>query len=136
MELYLILKHPGILKINEKVEVENNFAFNDVLLIKEFDKKKAGVENDLHVRLVTNSSGIISGKLCEMYNSSKNSGTYPNSLKLADVIPIHKHEETTLLKHYRPLSLLPGVSKVFERKMSNEILNYIEKISVPIYLWI
>ena len=119
------------------MKVENNFAFNDVcideilLLIKEIDKKKAGVENDLPVRLVINSSGIISGKLCEIYNSFKNSGTYPNSLKLAFVIPIHKHEETTLLKYYRPVSLLPVVSKIFVRKMSNKILNYIEKYLSP-----
>ena len=120
------------MKIKEKVKVENNFAFNDVcideifLLIKEIDKKECKT-----FRQVINSSGIISGKLCEIYNSSKNSGTYPNSLKLADVIPNHKHEETTSLKNYRPVSLLPGVSKLFERKMSNEILNYIEKYLSP-----
>ena len=83
------------------------------------------------VRLVINSSGILSDKLCEIYNSSKNCGTFPNSLKLADVIPIHKHKETTLLRNYRPVRLLPVISKIFERKMSNEILNYIEKYLSP-----
>ena len=129
--------HPSVLKIKENVNVENNFAFSDISshdfesMIKDLNQKKASIENDLPVKLLVNSSDIISGKLCEIYNVSKNCEKYPNSMKLADVIPIHKHNETTLLKNYRPVSLLPIVSKIFERKMSNEIITYIEKHLSP-----
>ena len=46
-------------------------------------------------------------------------------------MPIHKKEETTLLKIYRPVSLIPVVSKLFERDMYNQILSYIDKFLSP-----
>ena len=55
----------------------------------------------------------------------------PYSLKVADVTPIHKKEERTLLKNYRPVSLIPIVSKLFERDMYNQILTYINKFLSP-----
>ena len=55
-------------------------------------------------------------------------------MKLADVTPIHKKDETTLLKNYRPVSLIPVVSKLFERQMYNQILSYIDKL-LPTYLF-
>ena len=45
--------------------------------------------------------------------------------------PIHKKEERTLLKNYRPVSLIPIVSKLFQRDMYNQILLYIDKFLSP-----
>ena len=70
------------------------------------------------VKLLVNFGDIICNPLCEIYNNSKDSLQYPNSLKMADVFPIHKENETTLLKNYRPVSLLPVVPKLFERRNS------------------
>ena len=53
------------------------------------------------------------------------------SLKLADVTPIHKKEEKILLKNYRPVSLIPIVSKLVERDMYNQISMYINKYLSP-----
>ena len=50
---------------------------------------------------------------------------------MADVIPIHKKDETTLLKNYRPVSLIPVVSKLFERDMYNQLLKYIDTFMSP-----
>ena len=52
---------------------------------------------------------------------------YPQKLKLADVTPIHKKNETTSMKNYRPVSLIPIVSKLFERDMYKQIISYIDK---------
>ena len=46
---------------------------------------------------------------------------FPNNLKLADVTPVFKKEDASLLKNYRPVSVLPVVSKTYER-----IKNYAE----------
>ena len=51
-------------------------------------------------------------------------------MKLAD-ITLHKKAETTLLKNYRPVNLIPIVSKLFERNMHNQILSYINKFLSP-----
>ena len=57
--------------------------------------------------------------------------TFPETLKYADVVPIYKKEERTKKKKYRPVSLLPIVSKLFERKIYNQILAYINKYLSP-----
>ena len=53
------------------------------------------------------------------------------SLKRANVIPVHKKDERTLMKNDRPVSLLPIVSKLFERNMYTQILTYIDKFLSP-----
>ena len=39
---------------------------------------------------------------------------FPNSLKLADVTPLHKKGRKDLKENHRPVSILPTLSKVFE----------------------
>ena len=69
--------------------------------------------------------------LTKIYNESKADQIFPDSLKLADVAPIHKKEDRTNKENYRPVSLLPVVSKLFERDMYNQINNYIDKFLSP-----
>lgn len=56
---------------------------------------------------------------------------FPDTLKQADVIPIHKKLEKTLKENYRPVSKLPIISKLHERDIYDQILNYIEKYLSP-----
>ena len=58
-------------------------------------------------------------------------GTFSNDLKRADVTPIFKKSDSTTTKNYRPISVLPSVSKVFERLMQKQILTYIEQYLSP-----
>ena len=48
-------------------------------------------------------------------NQSLHSGIFPYKLKIAKIIPIFKKNDNHLLENYRPISLLPSISKVFER---------------------
>ena len=129
--------HPSILKIKENVILENKFKFNDMTSydfkdeIYKLDPNKASTENDIPTKILMGSNEIVSDYLSHIYNKSKNENNYPHSLKLADVTPIHKKEEKTLLKNYRPVSILPVVSKLFERHMFNQILSYIDKFLSP-----
>ena len=65
------------------------------------------------------------------HNPTKNDNSYPRSLKLADVTPIHKKDARTLMKNYRPVSLIPIVSKLSERDMYSQILAYIDTFLSP-----
>ena len=56
---------------------------------------------------------------------------FPNNLKLANVTPVFKKEDASLLKNYRPVSVLPVVSKIYERIMQKQILEYIDKHLSP-----
>ena len=74
---------------------------------------------------------IISQHLSDCYNKSKNQKDYPTSLNLADVTQVHKTNEKTLAKNYRPVSLIPVASKLFERNMYNEIIEFVETSLSP-----
>ena len=40
---------------------------------------------------------------------------FPDKLKIAKVVPIHKSDDETMFNNYRPISILPPLSKVFEK---------------------
>ena len=65
--------------------------------------------------------------ITNIYNETIVSANFPSNLKFADVCPAHKKNDYTDKTNYRPVSLLPSVSKVFERLMSGDINSYIEK---------
>ena len=50
---------------------------------------------------------------------------------MADITPIHKKDETTLKENYRPVSILPSISKIFERDMYEQIPLYFENLLSP-----
>ena len=52
-------------------------------------------------------------------------------LKLDDVTPVYKNGDATDKKNYRPVSVLPTVSKVFERILLRQISNYIDNLLRP-----
>ena len=67
---------------------------------------------------------IYSKKLTNIFNSCLETGYFPTTLKLADVVPIFKKGDNNDKENYRPVSLLPNFSKVFERLIYNQIDNY------------
>ena len=54
----------------------------------------------------------------------KTTGIFPESLKIAKIIPIYKKGEPTDLSHYRTISLLPTISKIFERIIHIQLQEY------------
>ena len=56
---------------------------------------------------------------------------FPKNIKLTDVTRVFKKDDASLLKNYRPVSVLPVVSKIYERTMQKRILEYIEKHLPP-----
>ena len=83
------------------------------------------MEKDIPAKILVGTNDQVSSHLASIYNNSKNSQNYPISLNVADVIPIHK-EEIIFKKNYRPISLIPILSKLYERNMYDQIFLYIE----------
>ena len=63
--------------------------------------------------------------------------SFPNNFKVADVTHVFKKEDASLLKNYRPVSVLPIASKIYERIMQKHILEYIDKhLFILALMWI
>jgi len=65
--------------------------------------------------------------LAETVSLSLVEGVFPQSLKIAKVIPIHKGGSKTDVSNYRPISLLGALSKVYEKIMHSRIVEFLEK---------
>ena len=111
--------HPSIKIIKENIKVENKFSFKDTTpqeletQIQNLDTKKAMIANDIPTKILAKTNDIVSNHLSNYFNKSKNEQDYPTLLKIADVTPLHKKDEKTLTKNYRPISLIPVVSKLY-----------------------
>ena len=129
--------HPSIVMIKNKVTVTTKFKFKDTTADEMYkkiimlDSKKATPENDITVDLLKCTADIIAGTVADIFNESKNSNTYPHSLKKQNVTPLHKGEERTAKKNYRGVSILPVLSKVFGREMNEQIYEFIDQFLSP-----
>ena len=60
------------------------------------------------------------------FNSSLANDSFPDELKLAGAIPIHKKDSASNKANYRPISILPTVSKVFEKLVFKPLSSFFE----------
>ena len=58
---------------------------------------------------------------------SINTGDFPDKLKISRVTPIFKSGEETFLNNYRPISVLPCLSKILERIMYNRLYTFLNE---------
>ena len=77
---------------------------------------------------------MCSPPLCTIFNNSVKESKFPDSLKISEIIPCHKQDETILKSNYRPVSTLPTVSKIFERILNDQAYAYMNKNLSP-YLY-
>jgi hypothetical protein len=127
------------------IELPTNRSFKDYLLNPTTEKFNFSrvTENDI-IKAIDNlksktSSGYdrISNKLLKfvkheictpvmlILNQSITHGTFPSSLKIAKVSPLYKKGDAKLLENYRPISILPSLSKIFEKIMYQQIYNHL-----------
>ncbi|ELT89824.1 hypothetical protein CAPTEDRAFT_94776, partial [Capitella teleta] len=59
-------------------------------------------------------------------NLSLQQGVFPTELKLAKVIPVFKKGQKILLCNYRPISVLPAISKILEKLMYSRLMSFIK----------
>ena len=65
--------------------------------------------------------------LTHLINQCLHTGVFPDNMKLAKVIPIYKKGDPLEMSNYRPISLLPSISKVIERVVFNQLNMYLYK---------
>ena len=80
------------------------------------------------VKILKWNSAIIAPALPECYNQSIKNATFPNELKNADISPVYKKKDRHDKSNYRPVSILPLLSKPFERILYEQIDSHTKDI--------
>ena len=123
--------HPSIIAINEKSK-NAKFSFHEVnnekiaKEIRSLNKNKASQKSDIPIRIIKENADIFAEFLCETVNSAIKSSNFPNSLKLADITPLHKKGRKDNKENYRPVSILPTLSKIFERILFEQMSGFFD----------
>ena len=86
--------------------------------------------NDIDMTIIKTIIDEIVTPFTYICNQSFLSGTFPNKMKLAKVIPLYKTGNHNVFTNYRPVSLLPQFSKILEKLFSDKVDAFIEKQNI------
>ena len=124
-------KHPSILLIRTKCNRNGAFIFTEVSF-KEIETEmrllklnKASQYSDIPTKIIKENLDIFSNFICESINNSIKSSIVPSCLKHADVTPLYKKCNKSLKENYWPVSILPILSKVFERSIFMQMSSFL-----------
>ncbi len=123
--------HPSIIKIRSFVQQDTCFNFDTTSKeemekeIRALNPRKATTFKNIPPKILKGCSEICSDALKSIFNEGIRGSLFPEQLKYADVTPLYKKEAKTSKENYRPVSVLPTVSKVFERILERQMTRYI-----------
>jgi hypothetical protein len=100
--------------------------------IRKMNSKKATGYDGLSVKMLKLAEPVISKPLTKLINKSIENSQFPSNFKIAQVAPIFKKNSTLDKANYRPVSLLPVMSKVFERAIFTQLMNHFNNIFNPL----
>jgi hypothetical protein len=100
---------------------------NEIINIVSNLKNKVSYGYDcIPVNIMKASIHSVAQHLSDIINSSLQTGIFPDQLKIAKICPIFKNGEKDVFASYRPISILPSFSKIFEKVLFNRMICYIE----------
>ena len=108
-----------------KKESFRSIRVNEVelfLILESIDIKKSFGLDKVHPLLLSSAAPIIYSPLTFVINLSLKQDIFPDSLKVAKVIPIFKQGSRSLCNNNRPISVLSALSKIFERCILNQLI--------------
>ena len=97
------------------------------------DVKKSSSSKSIPATILKLSADIYLLFLTNSINHSLHENTFLDELKKSEVIPLYKKVDMLKKENYRPISLLPHVSKVLERTLYKQIMSYMN-ILLSIYI--
>jgi hypothetical protein len=81
-----------------------------------------------------NGRSLIAKPISELVNKSISLGKFPEKLKVAQVVPCYKKSNALDKSNYRPVSILPVISKFFERAINDQLVFFFSKFTLTYLL--
>ena len=130
-------KHPSIIKIKENVIVRDKIAFS-LTNLRNIEEKIANLNlnkpttlNNIPAKILVQYKDICSKLVLKFYNNCIRESVFPDPMKRADMTPAHKKDDKTDKQNYRPVSIVPTISKIFERIIYEDISQHMINILSP-----
>ena len=99
-------------------------------LINGLKSKTSSGHDDINSIVLKSISTSICIPLAKLINKSLSSGIVPDIWKIAKIVPIYKAKEKTDLTNYRPISLLPVLSKILEKIVHKRVYSFLVKYDI------
>ena len=103
---------------------------NVALTLKNVKVKKSTGLDKIPTKVLKNASSIIAPSLTFIFSLSLSSGIFIDDWKNARVCPIYKGNDRRDMGNYRPISILPIISKVFEKEVFQQLYHYLKVNSI------
>ena len=97
----------------------------DFYLLRKIDAKKASGLDMIPSKLLKMAASIVAPSLRAVLTKSIITGIYPTKWKTARVTPVFKKGVKSDLNNYRPISVIPVVSKGFEKNVYDQLYQYL-----------
>ena len=111
-------------------QIDSNFAFRlidnryTLKIIKDIKISMSNGHDGISSELLKLVNDDISSCITLIINQSLTTGIFPDKLKIAKVTPVYKKCDKKLINNYRPISVLPVISKVFETVIFDQLTKY------------
>lgn len=98
---------------------------NILNIVKTLKKSNSSGMDGISTNIIKASIDYILSPLTYVVNLSLSHGIFPEILKVAKVVPLHKKGDTNNVENYRPVSLLSTISKILEKVIFISITNFV-----------
>lgn len=83
--------------------------------------------DEVNIKVIKYAADILSVPLSHIINLCISKGIFPDKLKVANIIPIHKKGDKKNMRNYRPIALLSAFAKIFEKIIYDRFYDFFDK---------
>ena len=98
--------------------------------LKNVKRKKASGLDNFPPGMLNDAALVLIKPLTFIINLSLETGVVPSEWKVAKVIPLYKSGSLAEIDNYRPISILPTLSKILEKIVHKQLMTYLERHSL------
>ena len=126
--------HPSINQIRKKYSNAKIYSFPEAkteeinILIKSLNPKRAAEPDGIPYKIIKLSADVIDKHLANIINTDLECSWFSENAKISSVKPIYKKENRSDKNSYRPVNILNGFSKIYERVINDKLLNHVNDI--------